>query len=44
MKEVADDNFQFDENDRKFYKRVKTLREKEKLFVPSNFSFSHSVF
>ena len=40
MKEFADDNFKFDENDRKFSKWV----EKEKLLVTSNFSFSHSVF
>ena len=43
MKEFAD-NFTFDENERKFSKRVETLREKEKLLVTSNFSFSHSVF
>ena len=44
MKEFADNNFTFDENERKFSKRVETLREKEKLLVTSNFSFSHSVF
>ena len=41
----ADDNFEFDENHRKFSKLLeKTLWEKEKLLVTSNFSFSHSVF
>ena len=59
LKELADDNFKFDENGRKLSKRVeytmrkgeiacyksfKTLWEKEKLLVTSNFSFSHSVF
>ena len=44
MKEFADDSFRFDENGRKFFKWVETLREKEKLLVTSNFSFSHSVF
>ena len=44
MKEFADNNFTFDENERKFSKRVETLREKEKLLVTSNFSFSYSVF
>ena len=44
MKEFADDNFKFDKNGRKFSKkRLKTLWEKEKLLVTSNFSFSHSV-
>ena len=38
------DNFEFDENGRKFLNRWKTLWEKEKLLVTSNFSFSHSVF
>ena len=38
----AHDNFKFDENARKFTKRVgKTLWEKEKLLVTSSFSFSH---
>ena len=40
LKEFADDNFDFDENDRKFSKRGETLWEKEKLVVTSNFSFS----
>ena len=44
MQEFADGNFQFDENGTKLSKRVKTLREKEKLLITSNFSFSHSVF
>ena len=38
----ADDNFKLDGNCRKFFR--KTLWEKEKLLVMSNFSFSHSVF
>ena len=44
LKEFADDNFKFDENDRKLSKWVKTLRETEKLLVTSNFSFSYSIF
>ena len=44
MKEFADDSFEFDENGRKFSKGWKTLREKEKLLVTSNFSFSNSIF
>ena len=45
LKEFADNNFKFDDNDRKFSKWVeKTLWEKEKLLVTSNFSFSHSIF
>ena len=48
LRKFADDNFKFDENGRKLYKWVKkkekTLREKEKLLVTNNFSFSHSVF
>ena len=43
-KKFADDNLKFDENSRKFSKRVKTLWEKGKLLVTSNFCFSHSVF
>ena len=44
LKEFADHNFEFDGNGRKLSKWVKTLREKEKLLVMINFSFSHSVF
>ena len=51
QKKVADDNFKFDENGSKLSKRVENIvgkgeiaREKEKLLVTSNFSFSHSVF
>ena len=44
LKEFADDNFEFDENERKLSKRKKTLWEKEKLLVTSHFSFSSSVF
>ena len=43
-KDFADKKFEFYENGRKFSERVKTLWEKEKLLVTSNFSFSHSVF
>ena len=39
----ADDNSNFDENDRKFLKCVENI-DMEKLLVTSNFSFSHSVF
>ena len=42
-KEFADNNFKLDENGSQFYKQ-KTLREKEKLLVTSNFSFFHSDF
>ena len=44
LKEFADDNFKFDENGIKFPNGQKTLWEKEKLLVTSNFSCSHSVF
>ena len=44
LKQSADDNFKFDENSRKFSKRVENTVVKEKLLVRSNFSFSHSVF
>ena len=44
LKEFAVDNFEFNENGRKFSNRLKTLWEKEKLLVTSNFSFSHCVF
>ena len=40
----ADDSFKFDENGRKFSKKVETRWEMEKLLVTSNFSFSNSVF
>ena len=40
LKEFAEDNVKFDENG----KGYKTLWEKEKLFIVSNFFFSHSVF
>ena len=43
--EFADDNSIFDENGGKVSERIeKTLWEKKKLFVTSNFFFSHSVF
>ena len=44
LTEFADNNSKSDEDGRNFYKRVKTLWEKDKLLVTSNFSFSHSVF
>ena len=44
LRELSDDNFNFDKNSAKFSKRVKTRWEKEKLLVTSNFSFYHSVF
>ena len=44
LKELADDNFEFKENGRKFSKWVENTVEKEKLLVTSNFSFSHCVF
>ena len=44
LKEFADDNFKFDENGRKFSKRLENTVGKEKLPVMSNFSFSYSVF
>ena len=42
--ESADDNFRFDENGQRFPKGKKTLWEKEKLLITSNFSISLSVF
>ena len=42
--DFADDNFKFDENDRKFSKRLENTEGKEKCLVTSNFSFSCSVF
>ena len=45
LKELAEDNFKFDENGRKFFKLVENTVEKEKsLLATNNFSFSHSVF
>ena len=44
LKEFADYKFEFNENGRKFSKRVENTVEKEKLLVTSNFSFSNSVF
>ena len=41
----ADDNFEFDESGGNFLHKIrKTLWEKKKLLVTSNFSFSLSVF
>ena len=44
LKEFADNNFKFDEMAESFTIAKKTLRDKEKLLVTSNISFSHSVF
>ena len=44
FKACADDNFEFDENDRKFSKRVENTVRKGELLVASNFSFTPSVF
>ena len=49
LKEFADENFKFHENDVKFPNRVKSTVGKraiarEKLLVTSNFSFSSSFF
>ena len=44
VKDFAEDNFIFDENSRKFSKRVEKLLEKEKSLVRASFSFSRSVF
>ena len=45
LKNFEDANSKYDENGRKFSKMIKkTLWEKEKLLVTSNFSFSYSVF
>ena len=41
---VADDNFKFDENGRKFTEMVDYNVGKEKWLVTSNFSLPHSVF
>ena len=43
-KEFADDNFRLYEKEESSSNRKKTLWEKEKLFVTSNFSFSYRVF
>ena len=45
LKDFADDNFRFVENGKKApLTGGKTLGEKEKVLVTSNFSFCHSVF
>ena len=43
LKEFADDNFKFDENEKVLY-TSRNAEGKEKLLVMRNFSFSHSVF
>ena len=42
--ELAQDNFKFDEIERKFSKPVENKVGKEKLLVMSSLSFSYSVF
>ena len=44
LKEFAGENFKFDENEGKSFKRIENTVGKEKLLVTSNFSFSHSAF
>ena len=44
LKEFADNNFNFDGNDRKFFERVENTVIKGEILGSSNFSFSHSVF
>ena len=44
MKEVADDNFKFDENGSKLSKRVENIVGKGEITRNEQFSFSHSVF
>ena len=44
LKEFADDNFKFDENGRKFSKRVENTEETGAIAHYSNFSYSHNVF
>ena len=44
LKEFADDNLKFEKNGRSSLNGLKTLWEKEKLLITSNFSFSHSDF
>ena len=44
LRDFVEDNFKFDQNGReKLENRQKTMWEKEKLLIMSNFSFSHSV-
>ena len=44
LKEFADDNFEFDENGRKFSKWLENTVGKGKIALMSNFSFCHCVF
>ena len=45
MKEFADDNFKFDENGRKFYKRVEnTVRKEEFAHYQQFLLFQHCFF
>ena len=44
LKEFADDNFKFDQMEETSLNGLKTLWEKEKLLVTSNFSFFLRVF
>ena len=43
-KEVADDNFKFDENGRKFSKQVENIEGKEEIARYEQFLLSYSVF
>ena len=44
LTEFADDNFKFNKKGRSSQNGLKTMWEKKKLLVTSNFFFSHSVF
>ena len=44
MKDFADDNFKFDNNERKFFKWVENTMGKEEIARYWHFSFSHNVF
>ena len=44
LKELADNDFKFDENGRKSIQMGRKHWEKEKLLITSKFSFSHGVF
>ena len=44
LKVFTDDSFKFNENGRKFSKKVETMLEKEKLLITSNFSFLPQCF
>ena len=44
LKETADDNFNFDENGRRFSERVENNVGKRELLITCNFSYSYKVF